>query len=490
MSKKQVSSKWKTKAMERGQENNALRKRFKEMTESRDNFRVKYYDLNNLYKELEKTNRKLEKEEKKSTNEKPKHHSFSLIIIQVILTITLRSNIKFRALETDGKIRAEIIEDNDEAPSHVTIRNWTLKVGFYQLTQPKEKADDWVILLDHSIQFGKEKIFTIFGIREKYLLELDRPLQRSDLVPLLINPEGKWNGLLVLDEILELQKELGKIKYAVGDYGSDIKKGLRLAGIIHIHDLSHLISLVIEKIFDKDIKYNELKDKMSLMRSKFRQTILACLVPPKKRKKSEYQSFDKLIKWAEDILNLINNTLNDEDKVKKIKKEFNDAPLAEIKKEFSWINDYRELITELSQINEVVKEIEKDMKHSGFSLKTLENAKKSLAKLQSTNGEKLKHDLTIKLEEQFELLPEGMEKVLFSSDILESTFGAYKNRVSENPMASVTNLMLIIAAYTCNLTQENVKKCIENVKMSDIKTWSDDNIGISTHKQRNALLRA
>ena len=78
--------------------------------------------------------------------------------------------------------------------------------------------------------------------------------------------------------------------------------------------------------------------------------------------------------------------------------------------------------------------------------------------------------------------------ILCSSDILESTFGKYKNRLSENPMASVTNLMLIIAAFTCNLTEEKTKECMEKVKISDIKKWSKDKIGMSLHKQRNALL--
>lgn len=410
-------------------------------------------------------------------------------MIRVLLTVTLRSGIKFRTLEKDGKIRAEIIEDYNEAPSHVTIRNWTLKVGFYELTRVKEKANDWIILLDHSIKFGQEKIFVVLGIREQDFLMLNRPLQYSDLVPLIIKPEEKWNGAIVLNEILELQEKLGKIKYAVGDYGSDLKKGLHLGGITHIHDLSHLISLVIEKIFDKDKRYNELKEKMSLMRSKFSQTNIASIVPPKRRKKSEYQSFDKLIKWSEQALNLINNTLNNEDKIKKIKKEFSKAPLARIKEELCWVNDYKELITELVEINRVIKIIEKDMKHSGFSSKTLINAKKTLSELQSSNGKLLMINLTIKLEEQFNLLPK-IGKVLFSSDILESTFGIYKNRVSENPMASVTNLMLIIAAYTCNLTEDNVKKCIESIKMTDINQWEKENIGISTHKQRTILLCA
>ena len=90
------------------------------------------------------------------------------------------------------------------------------------------------------------------------------------------------------------------------------------------------------------------------------------------------------------------------------------------------------------------------------------------------------------LQAQFDLLADT-ETVLCSSDILESTFGKYKNRLSENPMASVTNLMLIIAAFTLQITEEAVRECMQNVKMSDIKTWSDKEIGTSLHKKRKIL---
>ena len=85
------------------------------------------------------------------------------------------------------------------------------------------------------------------------------------------------------------------------------------------------------------------------------------------------------------------------------------------------------------------------------------------------------------------MLPDT-DTILFSTDILESIFGKYKNRVSENPMASVTCLMLIIAAFTCNITEESVKQSIENVKIEDIKKWSQKNIGISLFKKKKLLL--
>lgn len=46
--------------------------------------------------------------------------------------------------------------------------------------------------------------------------------------------------------------------------------------------------------------------------------------------------------------------------------------------------------------------------------------------------------------------------ILCSSDILESTFGQYKNRVSGNQLASVTVSILMIAAYWSNLTVSDI----------------------------------
>ena len=228
----------------------------------------------------------------------PKNHSYSTIIIQLLLTITLKGSVKFRSLEKDNKIREELLKTTKQAPSHVTIRNWTLKMGHYELTRQKEKADDWIILLDHSIQFGCEKIFVVLGIREINFLKLNRPLQYTDLTTLLIVNKSSWNKESVAKELKKLEAIIGTIKYAVGDYGSDLRSGLELIKIPHIHDLSHLMALITEKLYTSDSRFTEFKTKMSMTRSKFVQTDISAVTPPKGRKKSEYQSFDKIIKWG------------------------------------------------------------------------------------------------------------------------------------------------------------------------------------------------
>ena len=312
-------------------------------------------------------------------------------------------------------------------------------------------------------------------------------MQYTDLKTLLVVNKSSWNGKLVAKELKKLGDTIGKFKYAVGDYGSDLRNGLVLSMIPHIHDLSHLIALIIEKLYINDNRFIEFKNKMSNMRNKFAQTDIAAIVPPKGRKKSEYQSFDKIIKWGNASLNLINNKLNNPEQIKYLQEYFETKTLDRIKTELSWISHYSELVTELSEINHSIKEVEKELKHNGLSILSLKKCEKILKKLESNNGKKLKELLLLKINQQIQLLP-CTDTVLFSSDILESIFGKYKNRVSENPMASITCLMLIIAAFTCNLSEDSVKQSIENVKIADLKKWSQENIGISLFKKRKVLL--
>ena len=85
------------------------------------------------------------------------------------------------------------------------------------------------------------------------------------------------------------------------------------------------------------------------------------------------------------------------------------------------------------------------------------------------------------------LLPKS-KTVLCTSDILESAFGKYKNYVSNNPMAGITNLTLSIAAFTSSLTDDVIKTALENTSINDIQKWTEDNIGKTLLKRRRTAL--
>ena len=47
--------------------------------------------------------------------------------------------------------------------SYYSVRLWLLRLGLYQLSRPKIQADDWIWIVDHTMQLGERKCLIIVG---------------------------------------------------------------------------------------------------------------------------------------------------------------------------------------------------------------------------------------------------------------------------------------------------------------------------------------
>lgn len=339
------------------------------------------------------------------------------------------------------------------------------------MTKPKEKADDWIIILDHSIQLGNDKILVIFGIREKDI-DFSRPLKLQDLVPLREISRKKWTGKIIKPILDDLQEELGCIQYAVSDEGSDIKKGLELANIPKIDDITHSIASILRKIYEKDIFFDDFTKKISKMRLKLAQSHLAYLIPTVQRKKGRYQNIKSLSDWGINLLRYLN-------KAKGLTKDD--------REKISWIKDYSDYILEMAKINQTINAVEKKIKHNGLTKSNVQYCMDKLNRLKGERGKYLRNQLGEYFLKHLYVIP-NKQKILCVSDIIESAFGKYKNYVSSNPMAGITNLVLCIAAFTCKLSNEEIKEALEKTRIKDVKIWTQKNIGETLlNKRRKAF---
>jgi hypothetical protein len=377
----------------------------------------------------------------------------------------LKTSASFRAVILSYLVTSAGFEFEEGIPTYTTLLNWIHKLGYYQLTREKEKADDWIIILDESIQMGTDKALVLFGIREREI-KFERPLEFTDLTPLKIKSREHWDGELIKEILNEVKDELGGIKYAVGDYGSDIKKGLAMAGIPHIHDITHKIALILEGLYKNDERYKGLTEKMSDMRIKLTQSDIAYIIPPKQRKKSRYQNIKTISDWGKKTLGFLNNSID-------IKA--NNA--------LEWIKEYGPFIEDLSDLNDVIKNIEKEVKANGLSDETIEKSNEYLSQLDTLNGNQFSETLNDYFRNSRNILP-GLKRILCTSDIIESAFGKYKNYVTNNPMAGITNLVLSIAAFTLSVNKEVIKQALEATRMNDIKKWTKENIGKTLFQRR------
>ena len=79
------------------------------------------------------------------------------------------------------------------------------------------------------------------------------------------------------------------------------------------------------------------------------------------------------------------------------------------------------------------------------------------------------------------------ERLLHSSQILESLFGKLKFLEKEQARGSFTSLLLSVGAMVSKTTDAVVKTAMETVNTSTIKQWCQDKIGFTIQAQRREL---
>jgi hypothetical protein len=406
----------------------------------------------------------------------PLRHSYSLLQIATLVQIMVRTSVSFRALEQVLRIHRELVGGPMLVPVHNTILNWLLKAGYYSLCRLKPMTGDWVIILDTSIQMGQEKVLAILGIRAGDI-DFSRPLNHRDLSPLVLAVSRHWNSNGVHAELEALSCQLGGISYAVGDHGGEIKKGLELAGIRQVHDISHDLALRVERRYKDDERHKGFRAQVTQMRVRLGQSVAAHIVPPAQRNKSAYQNIRPLTNWATRALRFL---------------ESPEAGLPEherAKTELSWLKNYKGLIWELDELSTAITEVETVLKHQGLSQSTVKTANAIFNQMRIPDPGSFKTEFIAKLTDSIRLLSEH-PNILCTSDIIESAFGKYKNFLSHNPMAGVTRLILVIAAFCSSLDEDFVRESMEKTTMSQVKQWTDINIGPTLYKKRNDILRS
>ncbi len=78
----------------------------------------------------------------------------------------------------------------------MTIKRWAQQVGYYKLKLPRVTANDWMVIIDASIQMGEKKCVVVLGCGGTNLPR-DRALTLEDLEILSMVIVSNLNGEVV-----------------------------------------------------------------------------------------------------------------------------------------------------------------------------------------------------------------------------------------------------------------------------------------------------
>lgn len=391
--------------------------------------------------------------------DRPWGHTYRAKLISQAVNLVMKANSSLRGAAQSFQIfYPETPESN---PSLWSIRNWVLRVGLHELQQPKLPAGDWALILDHTIQVGTHKALLVLGVR---LGQLDRDhfaLGHQDVKVLALEICAQSNGQKVLATLEKIQEQIGEPRLMVSDAGSDIKKAIGLFCERHPHtdwvpDVSHRMARLLEAELKENPVWECFLSQAAQCRSQCQQTPLSPLMPPAQRGKARWMNYQPLVTWA---LHLIQNPVPSW------------ADLRLFKRLFGWVSDFEQEVGDCWMMMHLGQETGGILKRSGIDSESLSQCRELLK--ERAHGTRLRRyadGIREYLREVETKLRPG-ERLLGSSDIIESIFGKYKLLVERSPEKTITRLILAIGALTSQRTPESVSAALEAVNTKAVAEW-------------------
>ena len=149
---------WSNKAVSRAAENAALRKRIKVLTDSREGYKTKCKILAERLVQKNATTEEVFLEAKASG------HQYSLAVSCLILELYQYGAMSLRGCRHAVGCMLVALGLSACLPSHSTVRNWLCKGGLHRSETAAVADGEYVVYVDESIVFGREKILLILSV--------------------------------------------------------------------------------------------------------------------------------------------------------------------------------------------------------------------------------------------------------------------------------------------------------------------------------------
>jgi len=414
----------------------------------------------------------------------PAGHLYSVSQIRTCLLLVLQAATSLRGAPRALEIVFNALEIPYPIPSWSSVRMWVLRVGYHKLSRPKEIADDWVWIVDHTIQIGNEKCLLIVGLRLCNLPEVGTCLRHEDVEPLALFPVTQSNGDVVFQQFEKTVQKTGVPREIVSDRGSDLNAGTKKFIKAHpetcsVYDIKHKAARILKRELEQDDAWVEFVRLAAQTRTRLLQTALAPLIPPSQRAKARYMNVGSLIQWAGKLLAVMEQPAG---------AELQGFVIKEVEEKFDWLASYRNDISRWKSLLDVVITTESFVRETGHYTDSYIELESTLGDLKNKTpqSEKVATELiTFTKEQSSQARPN--ERLLGSSEELESLLGGLKRLERDQSKSGITGLVLAAPAMVSKTTPEVVHEAMKTVPVKKVLEWCKNELGDTVQAIRRAV---
>ena len=407
-------------------------------------------------------------------------HGYGARMIE--LATNLARAVGFRGAERVLTLFFEWLDVDQNTPTRNAIRNWLQRLGIAELQRAPGPHEDLVILVDHSMQMGTEKVMVALGVTAAELPEPGTALTHEHVRVLEVKPGSQWKTDDMKQEYEDLADRYGTPRAVLVDGAPELRDGAKCLAerrddTIVLRDFKHYAANVLKSLFGKDERFQEVGGKIGKTRSATQQTELAHLSPPRPKQKARFMNLGSKIRWMTMIVWLLRTPSAT------ARKGISDERMQE---KLGWVAEYEDDIGVWQECQDAVSQ----------SLTFINEQylfKGAAAGLRNVIGDTLKHDKSKELARRLidfvqdaEQHLRAGERLPMSTEILESAFGLYKQLERQQSKSGFTSLLACLPALLKPTTADGVREAFQRVSAQDVKVWVKKHFSSTVTSRRNA----
>jgi len=399
------------------------------------------------------------------------------------LSLVLTAATSLRGAGRAMEVSAHVLGLALACPSWSAGRLWLLRLGYYKLTRPKEPAEDWVWIVDHTVQIGKEKCLVILGLRLSALPAVGQCVSHEDVEPIELVPVLQSNGDIVYQQLEQAVAKTGVPRAIVSDHGTDLNAGIAKFCQDHpqtspIYDIKHKTAAVLKQELEQDPAWLTFTHLANQTGRRVQQTALAALTPPNQKTKARYMNLAELVRWGQAML-----TLLDQPEVQ-VEQALDSK---QVQEKLGWLHDFRAHLAEWGELFEIITTAEGFVRQQGLYPNAHRKLETQLrGRAQTPRTRRVRRDLvTFVMTEETQARPG--ERLLGSSEIIESVLGSLKRLEQDQAKSGFTGLILGLGAMVATTTQDIIQQALETVPTKTVLAWCRETFGRSIQAQRRKI---
>lgn len=364
-----------------------------------------------------------------------------------------------------------------------------VRVGLYALRCEKEKADDWLWMMDHTVQLGPWKCLVIVAIRVSVWRSLDRPLRHEDLSLLNLTPMKTADRKAVAKELRRTGEKMGTPVAVLSDEGAELKSGMELyrqelkrgsPKPPHLHDIKHKAAAYLKKELHRTDRWAEFVKRLSNTKVGVVLTDLAFLNPPRLRNKARFMNLECVVQWGRRVLQLLNKPTNFPG---------NPIDLDQLERKLGWLRGFEKELRTWAELLEVIDAAEKYVRRHGYHRQADRKLRRVLHPLAKRNASRrLMKRLLDFIKEQSDKLKRG-QHMPGHTEVLESLLGKYKDTQARHSQGGMTASLLNIGAIVLTKSPEIIQQALAATPVKTVTNWVRNNLGQTVASRRKLALQ-